>query len=281
MSVDERMEAVMDPAMQMTQMAHVPHGAIARVNGVALHRADEELSVAELRQRACSELLRQAAVREGVLPAVVRASGDGILDEAASAAIEALLERVLPAAEPDEAACRRYHASRQAHYREAERVRLRHILFAVTPGVPVDALRQRAEACLLALRCEPSGQQADLAFARAAGEWSNCPSGAQGGALGWLKAEECAPEFAREVFGQNEVGVLARLVHSRFGFHVVEVLERDPGRQRAFEEVAGAVRAELVRRHFAQGLRQYLSVLAGEAKLEHCALDAADSPLVQ
>jgi hypothetical protein len=41
---------------------------IASINGVALNAADEALSADDLRQRACSELLRQAAVAEGLLP---------------------------------------------------------------------------------------------------------------------------------------------------------------------------------------------------------------------
>ena len=40
----------------------------------------------------------------------------------------------------------------------------------------------------------------------------------------------------------REVGVLPRLVHSRFGLHVVEVLAREGGTAQAFESVRGAVR---------------------------------------
>jgi hypothetical protein len=46
---------------------------------------------------------------------------------------------------------------------------------------------------------------------------------------GLADGRRCAPEFAREIFGKPEVGVLPRLVHSRFGLHVVEVLAREPG----------------------------------------------------
>jgi peptidyl-prolyl cis-trans isomerase C len=74
------------------------------------------------------------------------------------------------------------------------------------------------------------------------------------------------PEFAREVFGQPEVGVLPRLVHSRFGLHVVEVLERDPGQDLPYEEVRDAVRLSLRQRSWAVALRQYL-LLAGQATL--------------
>jgi peptidyl-prolyl cis-trans isomerase C len=99
--------------------------------------------------------------------------------------------------------------------------------------------------------------------------------------LGWLMANDCAPEFAREVFGKPEVGVLPRLVHSRFGLHVVEVLARQPGLEPSFESVKSAVALGLRQQAFATALRQYLQLLAGEAMLTGVDLDSASSPLVQ
>src|SRR5690606_4728645 len=116
-------------------------------------------------------------------------------------AIDALLERELVLPEPSEEACRRHHATHPARYSTGERVRARHILFAVTPGVDVTALRKRAEAALLDVRCHDGDAKASDGFARAARELSNCPSGAQGGDLGWLTRDDCAPEFGRELFG--------------------------------------------------------------------------------
>jgi peptidyl-prolyl cis-trans isomerase C len=143
----------------------------------------------------------------------------------------------------------------------------------------VAALRQRAEIALLDVRCH-DGKSAGV-FASAARELSNCPSAADGGDLGWLRAEDCAPEFARELFGRSEVGVLPRLVHSRFGLHVVEVLAREPGKAQSFEEVRGAVANSLRQQTFVTALRQYLSLLAGQADVRGIDLDAADTPLVQ
>jgi peptidyl-prolyl cis-trans isomerase C len=158
-------------------------------------------------------------------------------------------------------------------------VRARHILFAVMPGTDVVALRNRAEACLLDVRCHDgtAGEQ----FARAARELSNCPSAEQGGDLDWLVPGDCAPEFARELFGKAEIGVLPRLVHSRFGLHVVEVLAREPGHQQDFAEVSGAVAMALQNKAFVSALQQYLRILAGAAQLQGVDLEAADSPLVQ
>jgi len=256
-----------------------PSSAIARVNSVALNSPQESLSPEELRQRACTELLRQAAQRAGVLDAADAPTADGVISEAAAAAIDALLERSLKVPEPTEEACRRHHAAHAAAYRTGERVRARHILFAVTPGVDVAALRKQAEPVYLDVRCH-DGRGAE-GFAEAARRWSNCPSGQHGGDLGWLEAADCAPEFARELFGHAEVGVLPRLVHSRFGLHVVEVLEREPGVAPPFESVRGAVVMALKQQAFVTALRQYLSLLAGEAVVEGVELDAAETPLVR
>lgn len=251
---------------------------VARINGIAVNTAKERLAPEALRQRACTELLRQAAQRAGLLDPADTPTADGVISEAAASAIEALLERELKLPEPTEEACRRHFAAHQSTYRTGERVRVRHILFAVTPGVDVTALRKQAEAIFLDVRCHDG--RAD-GFVKAAQKWSNCPSGERGGELGWLQAADCAPEFAREVFGRPEVGVLPRLVHTRFGLHVVEVLEREPGEAQPFEAVRGAVVSALRHQAFVTALRQYLSVLAGEATVEGVDLEAADTPLVR
>ena len=252
---------------------------VARINGIALNSAGEALSPEELRQRACTELLRQAAQSAGLLAASDTVSADGVISEAATSAIDALLEQSLKIPDPSDEACRRYYAARKNSYRTGERVRVRHILFAVTPGVDVVALRKRAEPVFIDVRCHDD--KAVDRFAEAASKFSNCPSGEQGGDLGWLVDTDCAPEFARELFGHIEVGVLPRLVHSRFGLHIVEVLEREFGKLQPYETVHGAVAMALRQQTFVTTLRQYLSLLAGAATVEGVELDAADTPLVQ
>lgn len=252
---------------------------VARINGAPLHDGKDLLDPAELRRRASTELLRQQAQLEGLLAESDAAPVDGAISDTASAAIEALIDRNVVVPEPSDEACRRYYAAHKQDYRMGELVRARHILFAVTPGVDVVALRQRAEAVLLDVRCRD--KSARDRFGDAARENSNCPSGAQGGKLGWLNKEDCAPEFARELFGRIEIGVLPRLVHTRFGLHVVEVQEREFGNVEPFEAVRDAVAQKLRQQAFVTALRQYLAVLAGQAKVEGIELDAAATPLVQ
>ncbi len=273
-----------EPALPRMQAPLEPRSAgwqPPQVNGVPLCSAAEVLDAAALRQRACTELLRQAAMADGLLSLDDPVPRDGAISEAASAAIDRLLETALQLPEPDDGAGRRHHAAHAARYALGERVRLRHVLFAVTPGVDVQRLRQRAEACLLDVRSPtPEERAAGDRFA-AAVRSSNCPSAVQDGDLGWLTAQDCAPEFAREIFGQSGVGVLPRLVHSRFGLHVVEVLQREPGAALPYAQVRAAVLQALRQQSFATALSQYLQQLAGQARLVGVELAAAESPLVQ
>jgi len=240
--------------------------APAKVNGVPLQQPGEVLDDDTLRQRACTELLRQAAQRAGIETVSV------------PDAIERLLEQALSIDEPSEEACRRAFDAKPERFARQERLHLRHILFGVTPGVDVVALRQRAEAHLLELRCaEPGG----TAFDSAAHRWSNCPTGASGGDLGWLTQQDCADEFARTVFGQDTIGVLPRLVHSRFGLHIVEVLARDVGVAPAFEDVHAAVAQTLRQQAWANAVRHYLHKLADGAVLEGVHLDAEATTFAQ
>jgi len=246
------------------------------VNEIAIAAPDEALDEEQLRQRACTELLRQRAMQLGLLDADDPAPEQGAISEAASRAIEALIAQELAGPEPDEAACRRHYEANAKHFAQGERLQVRHILFAVTPGVDVGLLRQKAEGHLIELRAsEPA------AFNAAAKKLSNCPSGAEGGMLGWLSAADCAPEFARELFGRSEIGVLPQLAHSRFGLHIVAIDAREPGRLPAFEQVQAAVAQQMRQAHQISAVRQYLQTLAADARLEGVDLQKASSPLVQ
>lgn len=253
----------------------------ASVNGVPLTAPGETCSAEDLRQRACVELLRQKAIALGLLAPEPAASAGaparGAISEAASAAIDTLLDGFVTPPLPDEDSCRRYFAANAARFAIGERVHARHVLFAVTRDVDVARLRQRAEACLLDLRVKY--KDTPEAFATAARELSNCPSAAEGGDLGWLSAEDCAPEFAAALFGagqatgNSQVGVLAQLVHSRFGFHVVAVDVREPGATPDYESVRTAVSGQLQRQAFTTALRRYVQQLAEEANLEGVVLN--------
>ena len=63
-------------------------------------------------------------------------------------------------------------------------------------------------------------------FAAMASEHSQCPSGKQGGDLGSFSPGQMVPEFDTVVFNES-VGEVHGPVQTQFGYHLIEITERD------------------------------------------------------
>ena len=62
-------------------------------------------------------------------------------------------------------------------------------------------------------------------FGKIAEEYSKCPSGKQGGALGEFTPGQMVPEFDQVVFSA-EVGKVHGPVKTNFGYHLIEITSR-------------------------------------------------------
>lgn len=253
----------------------------AYINGIALHATGQRPSEDELRERAYTELLRQQAVMKGLLPRHKELTAPE-LGEAERQIIEAMVDAEVKSPQPNEDECQRYFEANPSQFVVGQALHVRHILFAVTPGVNVHALTVHAEKALLELTRNDASPER---FTQLAAELSNCPTSTQGGDLGWIGPDDCAPELANELFHQKHsqwgMGVHPRLIHTRFGFHIIEVLSRRAGKQPAYAEVHERIKALLAMQSRARALHQYMSLLVGEAQLDGIELEGADSPLVQ
>jgi peptidyl-prolyl cis-trans isomerase C len=206
------------------------------------------------------ELLRQRAVQLGLAPA-------GASQAAADAAIERLLHQEIAIVDPTAEECRRYYEAHLPEFTSGELVAARHILFQVTPRVHVPALRARAELTLAKLASEPQR------FAALAGELSNCPSGRHGGNLGQLGRGDTVPEFEQALFNGTYTGVYPQLVRTRFGFHILCVERREPGRTLPFEVVQGRILDRLSERMSGGALARYVRQLAASAAVSGIEID--------
>lgn len=210
-----------------------------------------------------------------------RAIALGMLDPArgSEAAVENAIERLLAAEvrvpAPTEEECRRYYDANPAEFRSGELVFARHILFQVTPGVPVNDLRAKAEQTLMELLREPDN------FEARAAELSNCPSAVFGGNLGQLTRGSTVPEFEAAVFEETTLGILPKLVKTRYGFHIVAIDHRVPGEVLPFDVARPKIEQHLKEAVESHALTQYVTLLAGEAELSGVDLNAASTPLVQ
>lgn len=193
------------------------------------------------------------------------------------ARIRCLLERELQTPETDEAACRTFFQSNRERFRAPGRYQVSHIL---RPAPPHDA-----EARVAARnRCARliSVAQADRArFADLARRHSRCPSGADGGALGEIGPGATCPEFEKALDRLPIDSISKYPLETRYGFHVVWLHARDPGRLLTFAEAQPVIANYLRESVWRRALSQYVRILAAGATIEGVDLDAAATPLLQ
>lgn len=217
---------------------------------------------------AVHELLRQRARDLALIP---DAAGEAETERG----IEQALMQEVQVPEPSDEECRRWYDANAKRYRSGDLVCARHILFQINRGGPVAGIRSFAELMLQELRRQP-----DL-FADRARKNSNCPSGANGGQLGQLQRGQTVPEFEKALFDTTTIGILPRLVKTRYGFHIVAIDQRIQGTQLPFDIVRADIADTLRQQSEERALRQYVSLLAADADIQGVELDAATSPLVQ
>lgn len=231
----------------------IPEAAIAAES--ALHEDSPDPRSAAAAALILRRLIVDRARSRGLLTRDEREPADADLDDALDALLA--LEAAVP--EPTEEELRRFHAQNPALFRLGERVHAAHVLFEVRSPRLADALRERAETVLARCQQEPGY------FATAARELSNCPSAACGGDLGWLARGETVPEFERVIFAAREAGLWPRPVPTRFGWHLLRVIELDAGHPLPYESARTQVAAYVRSRSRRKAGVQYLQRLAAEA----------------
>ncbi len=236
--------------------------------GAALAQAAHALAV--------RELLLQEAARLGVQ--VDTASGGKKLEETREDAIIRLLveqEIDVPQAGDDE--CRRFHAVNKHRFCSDTIYEARHILFAVesTDAEARSAARARAENLAAHLTLNPDE------FAGAAREFSDCPSGEQGGNLGQLTTGSTVSEFERALASMTAGHASPKLVESRFGIHLIVLDRKIDGEQLPYEHVQQRIAAWMEAAAWSKAVAQYISILAGQADIHGIDMEASQGLLVQ
>jgi peptidyl-prolyl cis-trans isomerase C len=257
------------------------------VNGVAIasaaiareaqHHAssdpDEAWALAA-RALAIRELLTQEAARLNIVAEPLD-DGEGRCETPDEARLRALLDQEVVVPHAGEAECRRYYESNRRRFRSPDLYEAAHVLFAAAPNNSEARLaaRQNAELLIAELRQRPEG------FATAAAERSDCPSARHGGNLGQIGPGQTVAEFEQALAGM-ELGLLGEPVETRYGFHVVRLDRRIEGRDLPFEAVHQRIAAYLDEGVHRRALRQYVSILAGRARVTGVDLGAS-GPLIQ
>jgi len=136
----------------------------------------------------------------------------------------------------------------------------RHILLRTSPELS----RQAAMARMGEIRSQI--ESGAVTFEAAARQWSDDGSAANGGDLGWLPVGSVVPEFA-QAMNQLPAGGISQPVVSRFGVHLVQVLERREApvdKQQLRDQARNALREQ----KFPAAYDEWLSELRAQAYVE-------------
>lgn len=215
------------------------------------------------RALAVRELLLQEARRLGLEPDPEQDEA-GRSEEEDDALIRSLLERSVSPAEPGEEECRRFYDAHPDRFRTADLFEAAHIL--IEPQSDDEegwaAAEQRAR--------EIAGQVGNdaAAFAAAARTHSGCASAQQDGSLGQVRRGELVPSIQQklEMLADGETG--GEPVRSRFGWHVLRLHRRIPGRTIPYEMVRDKIADVLEARSWTVQSARYVASLAGRGSVE-------------
>ena len=208
------------------------------------------------------ELLLQEAHRLALAPEAP--DGDDEAEELDDALVRTLLEGAVTVPEPDEERCRAELDHHPERYRSPDLFEAAHILFPAPVSDPAarEAARRSAEETLVLLQAAPKR------FAELARERSACPSAAEGGSLGQFTADEMVPEFMT-FLGDVEPGALCPVpAPTPFGYHVIRLDHREPGRTLPFERIRDKISLDLYDREWRQAVHRFIGQLVGRARIE-------------
>ena len=152
-----------------------------------------------------------------------------------------------------------YFNAHQSDYEVPEQARSRHILIKVPAGADAKtdaAAKAKAEGILKQL-------QGGANFADLAKKNSDDGSKDQGGELGFYRKGATVPEFEKALFSQK-IGDI-EIVKSQFGYHILQVEERQAAHSESLNEVLPTIQATLIRQKTAEAEASYAQALTSEA----------------
>jgi peptidyl-prolyl cis-trans isomerase D len=161
--------------------------------------------------------------------------------------------------QPSQQEIQQYFNMHQSEYTVPEQARSRHILIKVAPGADAKtdaAAKAKAEGLLKQI-------QGGANFADLARKNSEDSSKDLGGELGFFKRGATVPEFEKALFSQK-IGD-TQIVKSQFGYHILQVEERQTAHSQSIDEVQPVIKATLIRQKAAAAEETYARTLTSEA----------------
>ena len=160
--------------------------------------------------------------------------------------------------DPTEDEVAKFYEAHKAEFVTPPQVLCQHILVKGSDDKALDKIKEIRERIV-------SGKSD---FAAEAKEHSDCPSGAEGGSLGWFGRGMMVPEFDKVAFEMKK-GEVSGVVSTQFGYHIIYKADEKGGGEQTLVDVHDQIKDLL--RHEARGraMDSFVAELKANAKVEY------------
>jgi peptidyl-prolyl cis-trans isomerase D len=148
----------------------------------------------------------------------------------------AQLKQRAPISEDDEKV---YYQNHIDQYKIEDRAHVAHILFKTVGKTDAEVAEIKKKAEDVLNKAKHGGNFADLAK-----QYSEDTTKDKGGDLDWIVRGQTVPEFEAAAFSLPK-GAISDLVKTQYGFHIIQVIDRQNARTQTFDEVRPMIEAQL------------------------------------
>lgn len=158
---------------------------------------------------------------------------------------------------------RAYYDNNLETFKQPERVKASHILIKVDPKADAS---QKAEAKKKIDLVQEKLQKGED-FGALAKEYSEGPSGPNGGELGYFTRGQMVKPFEEVAFAMKP-GEVSGMVETRFGYHLIKVTDKTPETTMSYDDVKDRLRQFLNQKKLQEEINVYVKRLEEDAKIE-------------
>ena len=157
---------------------------------------------------------------------------------------------------------RQYYTQHLSDYRIPDRVKVAHILFKTTGKTPAEAaaIEKKAHDVLSQIK-------GGADFAELAKKYSDDSTASNGGELGWVVRGQTVKEFENTAFAMKP-GEVSGLVRTVYGIHILKLEDKQTAHLQSFDEVKGAIIADLEKQRIADAQDKLANDLESELRLK-------------
>ena len=161
-------------------------------------------------------------------------------------------------ADPTEDEVAKFYEAHKAEFVVPHQVLCQHILVKGSDDAALDKIK--------AIRERIVGGGAD--FAEEAKKNSDCPSGQEGGSLGWFGRGMMVPEFDKVAFEMKK-GEVSGVVSTQFGYHIIYKADEKGGGLQTLVDVHDQVKDLLRHETRGRAMDAFVAELRANAKIEY------------